>query len=485
MGGKSGVRKPPTMLVSASLLAIWFSSSVCSTLVNKDLMDRFPYAVTLSAVHMLSSALVDLAIVWYRGLNIQFRKDVLWGCLPVALTINFGKTLTYVSYGLVPASLTHTAKASSPVFSVLVSKVLFNQVPTLATFLSLIPITVGVTLSALTEINWVFLGFLAAVCAALANVLNSTYTKKGLHHVNAPDPLIFHMYTAFAAVVMLLPYAMVVEMPTISLFTPSTLLPPPDTDGPATLAPLPIMHVFPWRSMLLSLLLHYAQNISNIYFLSGVSVLTHQVAQSLKRLLNIAGAVLYFGNTVTMMNGVGMGLALLGFSMYSAAKQRAPRVRTTSAAARTVSPVHGGVTNGTDAASQMQRALLAAHGPNGLAHHGSGHGTPVSIIVEPANGVYAHTNGSKPSIELQSWSAHANVHANRSDDEATPSVSPDYVIAHALHPTAHAQALLHAQALATAAGHSMSVTTMQNGQQLQSGNESPQASDREDENFCV
>ena len=96
MGGKGSMRKAPPVWLSAALLAVWFGSSVCSTLVNKDLMDKFPYAVTLSAVHLLSSAVVDLAIVWYRGLNTTFRKDVLISCLPVALTINFGKVLTYV-----------------------------------------------------------------------------------------------------------------------------------------------------------------------------------------------------------------------------------------------------------------------------------------------------------------------------------------------------------------------------------------------------
>jgi hypothetical protein len=307
--------------------------------------------------------------------------------LPIALTIDFGKTLTYVSYGLVPASLTHTAKASAPVFSVLVSKIMFNQMPSLATGLSLLPMyvethfasigackhdggtaigrhvtrahlhtvsvcvlvrsTIGVTLSALTEINWVFLGFLAAVTAALANVLNSTYTKRALSSTAVPvDPLILHMYTACAAMVLLLPWALLVELPSISLVAHKqaalesslatrefrvlhggqTPVPYPSALPQSSMDPngmlLPLLHVFPFRAMLLSLLLHYAQNISNIYYLRGVSVLTHQVAQALKRLLNITGAVLYFGNHVTWLNVAGMALALMGFTMYSMAKEK-------------------------------------------------------------------------------------------------------------------------------------------------------------------
>jgi hypothetical protein len=96
------------------LLTVWFSSSIVSTLINKVLMVHFPYPVTISAVHMLSSVVVDWFIIVSRGLSLRpFRWDVFWQCLPVATTINFGKTLTYVSYGMVPASLTHTAKVNT------------------------------------------------------------------------------------------------------------------------------------------------------------------------------------------------------------------------------------------------------------------------------------------------------------------------------------------------------------------------------------
>ena len=95
------------------LLFVWFSSSIASTLINKVLMMHFPYPVSISAVHMLSSVIVDWFIIVSRGLSLRpFRQDVFLQCLPVATTINFGKTLTYVSYGMVPASLTHTAKVS-------------------------------------------------------------------------------------------------------------------------------------------------------------------------------------------------------------------------------------------------------------------------------------------------------------------------------------------------------------------------------------
>jgi len=412
IGSNINVGAAPSMLVSGMLLSVWFLTSVCSTLVNKGLMDSFPFAVTLSAVHMASSGVVDLCIVYWRGLNVtHFRRDVFRACLPIALTIDFGKTLTYVSYGMVPASLTHTAKASSPVFAVIVSKLMFNQMPSMATGLSLLPITIGVTLSALTEINWVFLGFLAAVTAALANVLNSTFTKKALStqtSASAPpvDPLILHMYTAFSAMLMLLPWALMVEMPAISgmatkqAATEAALAtrefrvlhggdpPVPLFDAPPGLL-LPFLRVFPFRAMFLSLLLHYAQNISNIYYLRGVSVLTHQVAQALKRLLNIAGAVLYFGNRVSALNLVGMTLALIGFTMYSMSKEKI-NVATTPAAGRMdrrINSFSGGSSSSVN--SPLSRLGGFASPRSNTANGKPFIMSPTTVLIESSNGSHS------------------------------------------------------------------------------------------------
>ena len=76
-----------------------------------------------------------------------------------------------------------------------------------------------------------------------------------------------------------------------------------------------------FRLLLFSVSLHYLQNISSIYFLAHVSVLSHQVAQSMKRMMVITCSVFYFSTPVTALNVVGMGLALVGFSAYSLTKQ--------------------------------------------------------------------------------------------------------------------------------------------------------------------
>ena len=177
--------------------------------------------------------------------------------------------------------------------------------------LALVPLTLGVTLSALTELNFVLVGFFAAIAAALANVLNSIYTKRAISHVACPDPIIFHMYTAATATLMLTPYALIKDARdwlngVHYVFDPTAVA----ADGAVA-----------FRLLMFSVSLHYLQNISSIYFLAHVSVLSHQVAQSMKRLMVITCSVFYFSTPVTALNVVGMGLALVGFSAYSLTKQ--------------------------------------------------------------------------------------------------------------------------------------------------------------------
>jgi hypothetical protein len=290
--------------------------------------------------------------------------------------------------------------------------------------------------------------------------------------------------------------------------------------------------------MLLSLLLHYAQNISNIYFLRGVSVLTHQVTQSLKRLLNIAGAVWFFGTPVTKMNCLGMLLALIGFSAYSAAKNSANAARARSLSSASTTPSSATNSHSQRFSPNSAAAALAANSSplNGSAANGKSLSPlvkPVVLLVEDSNG-HPHlvhssksgSNGVHPStqasaVEMSSWTArHANhieargpsgmgllsvphasgmVNSDSSESlssqsfEPSPSVSPEprFNGSHlsgpsgSLHQTAHAHALAYSQAKAAqvSQGLQVHVSPRLSPASLTTIN-SPEATPRDD-NFCV
>ena len=97
----------------------------------------------------------------------SLRKSFSWSSyvslLPAATALIGSRVLTYVSYGQIPASLTHTIKASAPIFSVFLSRFYLKHVVHPVVVLSLVPIIVGVTLSSVTDVEFEWWGFVAAM----------------------------------------------------------------------------------------------------------------------------------------------------------------------------------------------------------------------------------------------------------------------------------------------------------------------------------
>lgn len=91
-----------------------------------------------------------------------------------------------------PLSLAHTAKASTPLFNVLLSYIFYAKTFRPQVYLSLLPIVTGVTIASVSEFrlnNLAFVGVMCAVTAALLSVMQSMYSKYLLNHKIFPDSI--------------------------------------------------------------------------------------------------------------------------------------------------------------------------------------------------------------------------------------------------------------------------------------------------------
>lgn len=159
--------------VSSSLSSAWSSSSSAAT----------KRCVSAASAHNGSDA-------WLRPSAIPSNADSTVGtvdesevdggemsawrvflfALPAGAAVDLSKVLTYVSYGSISASLTHTAKASAALFTVLLTWLFHGrQLPSRLRFLSLLPITVGISLAAMSEIRFHAGGFVAALLATVSS----------------------------------------------------------------------------------------------------------------------------------------------------------------------------------------------------------------------------------------------------------------------------------------------------------------------------
>merc|ERR1719410_1703860 len=179
-------------------------------------MTAFPYPITFSMIHLIVGGLFDLVLLRKRNPPFRIRFVHFRSCFLNGLFFGLSKMLTYLAYELVPVSLAHTVKSAGPVFSVLTTNIWMQQLVPYTEILTLFPIVVGVTLSSVTEINFNFLGFVAAFSATLLGVLQSTSGKIVMTRVKNCDPIQLHFYAAVTACWLLLPLAGLFEMKEIS-----------------------------------------------------------------------------------------------------------------------------------------------------------------------------------------------------------------------------------------------------------------------------
>jgi len=114
------------------------------------------------------------------------------------------KLTTYYSYQTVSIALSHTAKASEPIFNVLVAGALYGEYHPRPVYLSLLPIAAGVTLASVTDFSYNHAGFLWAVLSALMKVLQNIWTKR----VMTAGRFTFfeiHLYCGAASLAILVP----------------------------------------------------------------------------------------------------------------------------------------------------------------------------------------------------------------------------------------------------------------------------------------
>jgi solute carrier family 35 protein E1 len=101
-------------------------------------------------------------------------------------------------------SLSHTAKASEPIFNVVVAALVFKEYRSRLVYLSLVPIAVGVMLASVTDLSFTFIGFFWSVVSALMKVLQNIYTKR-LMSTGRYTFWEIHLYCGAASLAILLP----------------------------------------------------------------------------------------------------------------------------------------------------------------------------------------------------------------------------------------------------------------------------------------
>lgn len=315
-------------------------TSALTNTSSKSILNALPMPITLTIVQFAFVSIWCLVLVylstvipWLRqtvptlknGIRYPSR-DVISTALPLAVFQLAGHILSSMATSQIPVSLVHTIKGLSPLFTVLAYRVLFRIRYARATYLSLVPLTVGVMLACSTGLSSNFFGILCAFCAAIVFVSQNIFSKKLFNEASRAesegpqsglqpgrrklDKLNLLCYCSALAFFLTLPIWFVSEgYPLLFDFIKDGAISLSGKEGSLDHGALVLEFVFNGIS-------HFAQNILAFVLLSMISPVSYSVASLVKRVFVIVVAIVWFGSPTTSIQALGIGLTFVGLYLY-------------------------------------------------------------------------------------------------------------------------------------------------------------------------
>ncbi|KAL1116681.1 hypothetical protein AAG570_005153 [Ranatra chinensis] len=289
-------------------LVLWYFFSGCTLFLNKYILTYMQADPTLLGTFQMLMTGVCGFIQLYFPCGMYrpsprlsrppgfYRHMLLVGCTRFTTVI-----LGLISLNYVAVSFTETIKSSAPIFTVVISRLLLGEHTGLYVNLSLLPVMGGLALCSINELSFETTGFIAAMATNLTECLQNVYSKmliSGDKFKYTPAELQF--YTSLASVVL--------QVPASLLYV--------DTSGTGSALGGAQLGAF-----LLNGVFFHFQSITAYVLMDYISPVTHSVANTAKRAFLIWLSVLLFGNSVTLLSGLGTCTVIVGVLLYNKAQQ--------------------------------------------------------------------------------------------------------------------------------------------------------------------
>lgn len=300
------------------LLVLWYALNVMYNLDNKLALNMLPLPWTVSTFQLFFGWLF-FGFSWITGLRPipRFHSADLFftRVAPQGLCHFFVHIGAVISMGCGAVSFTHIVKATEPVVTAVLSGLFLHQVFSWQTYLSLVPIVVGVTMASITELSFSWMAFWCALLSALGSSSRAVFAKKAMADrkqvgENLTSTNMYALLTIVASLISL-PLAVFAEGgKAAAVWAEST--------GPGS----------PWTGqqilmkMCFSGFWYYMYNEVAYLCLEKVNQVTHAVANTLKRVVIIVASVIFFQTPVTTLGAAGSLVAIAGTLLYSLSKTK-------------------------------------------------------------------------------------------------------------------------------------------------------------------
>jgi solute carrier family 35 protein E1 len=317
------------------LCSIWYLTSMLANTSAGQILNTFPRPVTLTVIQFFCVSSWCLFLSWLSSVYPSLKdhipalrngirkptRELIITTLPLTGFMIGGHILTSDAMSRIPVSLVHTIKGLTPLITVAAYRFIFHIHYSPATYLSLIPLTVGVIMACSTNFSANFLGLCSAFASAILFVTQNIISKKLFNEAAAaeldgpskskkPDKLNLLCYSSALALLFCLPLWLWSEGFTIIAdLLHDAAIDLSGKSGSLDHGRLALEYLFNGT-------FHFAQSLVAFTLLAMVSPVTYSVASLIKRVFVICFAIIWFGNRVTGLQGVGIALTFLGLYLY-------------------------------------------------------------------------------------------------------------------------------------------------------------------------
>lgn len=332
----------PSNVKFVFMCALWYASSALSSNTGKTILNQFRYPITLTFIQF---GFVASYCLLFMSRPIQFSqmrmptKAILKSTIPMGMFQVGGHVFSSMAMSTIPVSTVHTIKVSaficgarclihmfqalSPLITVVAYALLFGVSYSSKTYISLLPLTLGVMLACSFDISASnYIGLLCAFGSALVFVSSNIFFKKIMPSGQSQssgsklDKLNLLLYSSGFAFILMIPIWVWTDLPAL-LSTPDHIVHPSHSHTRSYIAVA--YHFF------LNGTVHFAQNIIAFIILSSTSPVTYSIASLIKRVAVICIAIVWFSQSVHPIQAFGIGLTFTGLYMYNNAKSDVER----------------------------------------------------------------------------------------------------------------------------------------------------------------
>jgi solute carrier family 35 protein E1 len=287
----------------AGLLALWYASSVVTSLSTKEILRRVPYPITVALIQQCAAAL--LGWVGSRRARPQPNASTDWvatvhAVIPVAACMVVSIVAYRWSLLSVSVAFVHTIKTLGPLWTLIFSHLLLREPCCALSQLGVLPVVLGVAITTVTEAEFHAIGFVAAVASTAAAALQMVLAKQMLtKHGISKDELFYQVAT----------YSLLLLTPLFALIDLWRL----QATGLGAL--FSCAH---W--LLLNALCTFVNQYTGLTVLDAMaSPLSHAIANVMKRAVVITIAMLFARRPVTPLHACGCALSVFGSFIYQQA----------------------------------------------------------------------------------------------------------------------------------------------------------------------